>query len=89
MESVKLFGFRDGTELISFPAGSYLNYVVLSSSCFIEAGTAEDWNYVSTYINSASPDELKHTIGDIGYRRKVLSTGIDQTIWSMQRGFIK
>jgi hypothetical protein len=73
-----------------FPQGSYLNYIVLSCSCHIEPATVEDWNQMSAYLKSVPADVFnQETIGFIGFRRNILSSGVDQTIWNMQRGFIK
>ncbi len=70
-----------------FPPQNYLNYIVLSSSCHIEPGTADDWHQASEYVKAVPADVFNQQ--SLGFRRQVLSSGVNQTIWNMQHGFIK
>jgi hypothetical protein len=73
---------------VAFPQGSYLKYIVLSSSCHIEPATDDDWRQVSHYLESVPQSVFnQQTIGFIGYRRRVLSSGVDRMMWNMQHGF--
>lgn len=55
-----------------FPEKSYLNWIVLASSWDVEQGTTNDWQEVSEYLRTVSPDIFHQEAGtklDLGISR--------------------
>jgi len=81
----RLMKVYPGRSPTPFAKTSYLNFVVLSSSCHLESGTTNDWHEVSEYLKSVPPNTFNQHA--LGFRRKVLTSGVDLQIWNMRQGF--
>jgi len=83
----RLVKVNPGEKTTPFATNSYLNYIVISSSCAVESGTTNDWHSVSRYIDAIPDDVFKQEA--FGFQRKVLSAGVAEHIWNMEHGLIE
>jgi len=75
-----------------FPEKSYLNWIVLASSWDVEPGTTNDWQEVSEYLKTVSPDTFNQEAGtklDLGisrshYEKDELLPVVERQINNMQ-----
>jgi hypothetical protein len=81
---------------VSFPSGSYLNYIVLSSPWDVEEGTSNDWEEAHSYLKTVSQsvfDQQAVTTCDFGvvrlhYQRGELLSEVEREIYNSQHGLV-